>query len=132
MSATALSLAAILAFATDPHYGAAAPDSEFASRLAAIALHESGGDPIGVKLAAHRIADVRLSFASGMGEAAMHVGSGLQEVIESDAADDGDEQHPSGDVPHAPERGGVDSVEQVLRGKKPGIPGRGRRTTRPG
>jgi len=46
MSATALSLAAILAFATDPHYGAAAPDSEFASRLAAIALHESGGDPL--------------------------------------------------------------------------------------
>ena len=61
----------------------------------------------------------------------MHVGSGLQEVIESDAADDGDEQHPSGDIPHAPERRGVDSVEQVLRGKQPGLPGRGRRTTRP-
>jgi len=60
----------------------------------------------------------------------MHVGGGLQEVIESDAADDGDEQHTSGDVPHAPERRGVDSVEQVLRGKKPGLPGRGRRTTR--
>jgi len=87
---------------------------------------------IGVKLAAHRIVDIRLSFASGMAEAAMHVGGGLQEVIESDAADDGDEQHTSGDVPHAPERRGVDSVEQVLRGKKPGIPGRGRRTTRLG
>ena len=62
-----------------------------------------GQHPIGVKLAAHRIADIRLSFASGMGEAAMHVGSGLQEVIGSDAADDGDEHHPSGDVPHAPE-----------------------------
>jgi len=132
MSATALSLAAILAFATDPHCGAAALDSEFASRLAAIALHESGGALTGVKLAAHRIVDIRLSFASGMGEAAMHVGGGLQEVIESDAADDGDEQHPSGDVPHAPERRGVDSVEQVLRGRKPGIPGRGRRTTRLG
>jgi len=86
--------------------------------------------PVGVKLAAHRIADIQLSFASRMGEAAVHVGSGLQEVIESDAADDGDQQHTSGDVPHAPERRGVNSVEQVLRGRKPGNPGRGRRTTR--
>ena len=46
MSATALTLAAILALATDPHCGAAAPDGEFASRLAAIAIHESGGDPL--------------------------------------------------------------------------------------
>lgn len=46
MSATALSLAAILALATNPHCGAAPPDSEFASRLAAIAIHESGGDPL--------------------------------------------------------------------------------------
>ena len=45
MSASALTLAAILAFATDPHCGAA-PDNEFASRLAAIALQESGGDPL--------------------------------------------------------------------------------------
>jgi len=36
-----------------------------------------GAFSIGVKLAAHRITDIRLSFASGMGEAAMHVGSGL-------------------------------------------------------
>jgi len=46
MSATALSRAATLAFATDPHCGAAAPDSEFAPRLAAIAIRESGGDPL--------------------------------------------------------------------------------------
>ena len=45
MSAAALSLAAVMALATDPRCGAAAPDSEFASRLTAIALHESGGDP---------------------------------------------------------------------------------------
>jgi hypothetical protein len=62
----------------------------------------------------------------------MHVGGGLQEVMESDAADDGDQQHTSGDVPHAPERRGISSVEQVLRGRRPGNPGRGRRTTRPG
>lgn len=46
MSATVLGLAAILALAADPRCGAAAPDGEFASRLAAIALHESGGDPL--------------------------------------------------------------------------------------
>lgn len=46
MSAAALTLTAILALATDPHCGAAAPDGEFASRLAAIAIHESGGDPL--------------------------------------------------------------------------------------
>ena len=45
MSASALTLAAILAFAADPHCGAA-PDNEFASRLAAIAIQESGGDPL--------------------------------------------------------------------------------------
>src|SRR5215218_943460 len=92
----------------------------------------AGGRPIGVKLASYGIADIRLSFASGMGEASMHVGGGLQEVMESDAADDGDQQHTSGDVPHAPERRGISSVEQVLRGRRPGNPGRGRRTTRPG
>ena len=41
-----LSLAVILAFASDPACGAAAPGSEFAQRLATIAIHESaGGDP---------------------------------------------------------------------------------------
>src|SRR4051794_17083497 len=94
---------------------------------------EAGGpSPIGVKLASYGIADIRLSFASGVGEASMRVGGGLQEVMESDAADDGDQQHTSGDVPHAPERRGISSVEQVLRGRRPGNPGRGRRTTRPG
>src|SRR4051794_12595076 len=42
VSATALSLAAILALAANPRCGAAEPGSEFAQRLAAIALHESG------------------------------------------------------------------------------------------
>ncbi len=46
MSATVLGLTAILAFATNPRCGAAAPDGEFASRLAAIAIRESGGDPL--------------------------------------------------------------------------------------
>ncbi len=46
MSATVLGLTAILAFATNPRCGAAAPDGEFVSRLAAIAIRESGGDPL--------------------------------------------------------------------------------------
>ena len=46
MSAAALTLAAILALAADPRCGAAPDGSEFQSRLAAIALHESGGDPL--------------------------------------------------------------------------------------
>src|SRR3954470_22392723 len=70
---------------------------------------QRGACHIGVKLASYGIADIRLSFASGMGEASMHVGGGLQEVMESDAADDGDQQHTSGDVPHAPERRGISS-----------------------
>lgn len=45
MSGPVLTLAAIIALASNPQCGGALPGSEFASRLAAIALHESGGDP---------------------------------------------------------------------------------------
>lgn len=59
MSATALTVAAVLALATDPRCGAAVPGSEFASRLVAIALHESGdgqgaADPLVIGLNADR------------------------------------------------------------------------------
>ena len=54
MSATALGLAAILALAADPRCGAAPAGSEFQSRLAAIALHESGGDPLVIGVNADR------------------------------------------------------------------------------
>src|SRR6185312_12029182 len=43
---TALALAAVLALAVDPHCGGATPGSEFAQRITAIAIHESGGDPL--------------------------------------------------------------------------------------
>ena len=46
MSGAALALAAIVSLANDPNCGAAQVGSEFASRLAAIAIHESGGDPL--------------------------------------------------------------------------------------
>jgi type IV secretion system protein VirB1 len=54
MSATALTLAAVLALAADPRCGAAPAGSEFASRLAAIAIHESGGDPLVIGVNADR------------------------------------------------------------------------------
>lgn len=43
---SALALAAVLSLAVDPHCGAATPRSEFAQRITAIAIHESGGDPL--------------------------------------------------------------------------------------
>ena len=55
MSATALGIAAILALATDPRCGAAPAGSEFQSRLAAIALHESGGDALIIGVNADRV-----------------------------------------------------------------------------
>ena len=54
MSATALTLTAVLALAADPRCGAAPAGSEFASRLAAIAIHESGGDPLVIGVNADR------------------------------------------------------------------------------
>jgi len=54
MSATALTLAAVLALAADPRCGAAPSGSEFQSRLAAIAIHESGGDPLVIGVNADR------------------------------------------------------------------------------
>ena len=54
MSATALGLAAVLALAANPRCGAAPAGSEFASRLAAIAIHESGGDPLVIGVNADR------------------------------------------------------------------------------
>jgi len=54
VSATALGLAAVLALAADPRCGAAPAGSEFASRLAAIAIHESGGDPLVIGVNADR------------------------------------------------------------------------------
>ncbi len=55
MSVSALTLAAILAFATDPRCGAATEGSELQSRLAAIAIHESGGDPLIIGVNADRV-----------------------------------------------------------------------------
>jgi len=64
MSATALALAASLALAADPRCGTAAPASEFASRLAAIAIHESGGDPLVMGMNRVRLPEWRRSELS--------------------------------------------------------------------
>ena len=54
MSTAVLGLAAILALAADPRCGKAAAGSEYQSRLAAIAIHESGGDPLIIGVNADR------------------------------------------------------------------------------
>jgi type IV secretion system protein VirB1 len=59
-----LSLAVILSLAADPHCGVAASGSVFQSRLAAIAIHESGGDPLVIGVNADR--------ARGLPAAAIH------------------------------------------------------------
>jgi hypothetical protein len=67
--------------------------------------------------------EMRSSLSSGMGEASMYVGSGPQEILRDKTAEDGEPHQPQGGVPDAPQRGDISSVEQVLRGKIPGIPG---------
>jgi hypothetical protein len=58
-----------------------------------------------------------------MGEPAVDVGSGVQQIIDGEAAEDNKQQHAPGNVPRAPERGDVGGIEQVLRGKAPGTLG---------
>ncbi len=53
----------------------------------------------------------------------MEVGASVQEITEGNAAEDGKEQHAQGKVPHPPQRGDVGGIEQILRGRIPGIPG---------
>ena len=66
---------------------------------------------------------MRFPLSPGMGEAAMHVGAGVQQIIEGKAAEDSKEQYPPGEIPRPPERRGIGGVEQVLRGKIPGLAG---------
>jgi hypothetical protein len=53
----------------------------------------------------------------------MHVGAGPQQIIGGNAAENREQQHAQGDVPHPPKGGDVGGIAQVLRGKIPGIPG---------
>ena len=74
---SALALAAVLALATDPQCGAAAPDSELAHRLQATAVHESGddrtyADPLAI--------GVNADLARGLHPARLHFASS-QEAI---------------------------------------------------
>jgi hypothetical protein len=58
-----------------------------------------------------------------MGEAAMYVLIGVEQVDDGERTDDGGEQNPLGEFPCAPDRRHVRRLKQVLRGKIPGIPG---------
>ena len=82
-----------------------------------------GQSPIGVNLLTDWVADVGFSFSPGMSETSVHIGAGSQESIESEAADDREQQHAAIEVPHPPQRRHVGGIEQVLRGKIPGTPG---------
>jgi len=42
-----------------------------------------------------------------MGESAVDVVTGVQKIIEGEAAEDSEQQHAPGDVPHPPKRGDV-------------------------
>src|ERR1019366_4081046 len=82
-----------------------------------------GGPPIRVKLAPHRVADVRSSLSPGMSEPAVHVWIGVQQCIKCEWPDYRADKPSQGDVLHAPKRRDIGLIKQVLRGKIPGIPG---------
>ena len=80
--------------------------------------------PIGVNLPPDGVTDMWCSFSPGVGEPAVDIGSGVQQIIDGEAAEDSKQQHAPGNVPRAPERGDVGwHASKVLRGKTPGIPG---------
>lgn len=71
----------------------------------------------------YRVANVRFSFSSRIGETLVQFGVWAQEGDWIDRAGDSDEQQPAGEFPDAPERWEPGGVEQFLRGKMPGNPG---------
>ena len=91
----------------------------------------AGHLPIRVKLVSPRVAYLRLTFSPGVGEASMDVVIGVEQGAECDGTDDGVDDPPRDHGVSAPERRDVGLVDEVLRGKFPGTPGLGRRTTGP-
>lgn len=53
----------------------------------------------------------------------MDVVIGLEQVGDGDCSEDDVEQHAAGKVPGAPWRRHIGRIDQVLRGKLPGLPG---------
>src|SRR5882762_5141126 len=94
-------------------------------------LAKPGRCPIRVKLVSQGVAYVGLTLSSGVGQATMDVAAGVEEGAEWDGADDGGDEPPRDHGVSAPERRNVGLVDEVLRGKRPGNPGLGRRTTGP-
>jgi hypothetical protein len=58
-----------------------------------------------------------------MSEAAMDIGVGAPQCVETERSDDRENEQERCGVLDAPERRDIGRVEQVLRGKLPGIPG---------
>ena len=115
-----LAIATLMALATDPACGRADPDREFAQRLAAIAIKESGGDPlvIGVNPDASR-------GSGGWRGPVRHGARGCQQSARADLAGplhrprvDANQQRQPG-PPRPDRRDGVRPVRQHARGCRP-------------
>src|SRR5204863_5522977 len=91
----------------------------------------TGFRPIRVKLVSQGVAYLRLALSSGVGQSAMNVVIGVEQDVEWDGADDEADEAPRDHRVSAPERRDIGLVDEVLRGKYPGNPGLGRRTTGP-
>ena len=91
----------------------------------------AGHLPIRVKLVSQGVAYLRLTFSSGVGQAAMNVVMRVEQDVERDGADDNADEAPRDHGVSAPKRRNIGLVDEVLRGKYPGNPGSGRRTTGP-
>ncbi len=82
-----LGVAAVLALATNPRCGAAQAGTEFAWRLTAIAIHESGGDPYaigvnGLGSSTYRFATQAeaMAFARALNAAGRDFDAGLMQI----------------------------------------------------
>ena len=105
--------------------------SQFCRKAFCSSLAKPGRCPIRVKLVSQGVAYLRLALSSGVGQAAMNVVIGVEQDVERDGADDDADEASRDHGVSAPERRDVGLVEEVLRGKYPGNPGLGRRTTGP-
>jgi len=58
-----------------------------------------------------------------MGEATVDIGIGVQQCLECERTDDGANEPSQDGVLQPPERRDIGCLDQVLRGKSPGVPG---------
>ena len=91
----------------------------------------AGHLPIRVKLSSQGVAYLRFALSSGVCQPARNVVIGVEQEVEWDGADDEADEASRDHGVSAPERRNIGLVDEILRGKYPGTPGLGRRTTGP-